>query len=157
SLRVWLFVCAALVLAACANVLGIDERELDSTSLPVSGYEGCRPGVECDGCILPEHAAACAGASDASSVCQQDDLGECSSCVCEHCEADVAACESSRRCLEIWACLSETRCDLLESSESGCYRADTCRAEIDDNGGLDGSPFEGAVAIRVCAATSACL
>jgi hypothetical protein len=145
------------VLAACAGVLGIDERELDSTAFPVSGYAGCQPGVSCDGCILPEHESACEGAPEPSAVCAQGNLGECASCVCEHCEADVAACETSRRCLDIWTCLSETRCDLLESSSTGCYRADSCRRAIDDNGGLDGAPFEQAVAIRVCAVTSSCL
>ena len=156
GLRGVLLACAALALAACASVLGIDERELDATSLPVSGYEGCRPGSECGGCILPEHAAACSAAAGASELCQHDDPGECTACVCENCEPDVAACESSRRCVEIWSCLSETRCDLLESSDTGCYRAETCKDAIDGNGGLDGSPFEGALAVRVCAATSSC-
>jgi hypothetical protein len=161
ALRKLLCCCAALWLVlglvACASVLGIDERELDSTSFPVNGYEGCRPGQGCDGCIMPEHAAACASATGASVLCQRDDLGECSSCVCDHCASDMAACGKSRRCVDIWSCLSETRCDLLESSDTGCYRADACRAAIEDNGGLDGAPFEQAVAIRVCAVTSSCL
>jgi hypothetical protein len=145
-----------LALSACAGLLGIEQREQDSTTLPINGYEGCRPGVSCDGCILPEHQSACAGAPSTSDVCAEGNLGECASCVCEHCESDVAACETSRRCLDIWACLSDTRCDLLESSENGCYRPDSCRTEIEANGGIDGAPFEQAVAIRVCAVTSAC-
>jgi hypothetical protein len=144
-------------LAACAGVLGIDERKQDSaTNYAAQGYEGCRPGGTCDACILPEHRSKCLAPS-VPSVCDQGFLDDCGNCVCDSCRNHVDTCEGASRCAAIWTCLADTRCELLESSDNSCYQEATCRGVIEDNGGLDAKPFNDAVAVRVCAIGASCL
>lgn len=145
-----LLVC--LVLAACAGVLGIEERTLDTSSTyPLEGYEGCRPGTTCEGC-LEVHRTECdlrAACGDAQAV------GPCGACVCEHCMEPLVDCKLDDGCAAISQCLQQTRCDLSETAASSCLRE--CQSVIDANGGLSGAAFTQAVGIRSCAVGGACL
>lgn len=152
KLKHGLLVLLSVVLAACAGVLGIEERTLDTPSTyPLEGYDGCRPGTSCDGC-LDVHRPEC----DIRDTCADtQSLGVCGACVCDNCVEPVVDCQLDAGCAAIWQCLQQTRCDLSESAASSCVR--DCQSVIDANGGLGGHAFSAAVAIRSCAVSSACL
>lgn len=143
---------ACLLFAACANVLGIEDRELDdASSYPLEGYEGCRPGVSCDRC-LDVHQARC----EAGAFCADTSgLGACATCVCDNCREPVTECRIDAECEAIWQCLQQTRCDLSNGAEGSCR--DACGSVIEANGGVSGRAFRDAAAIRTCAITESCL
>jgi hypothetical protein len=147
-----------LVSAACGGVLGIEDRQLDSpTDFPQEGYEGCRPGGPCTGCILQGHRDQCSQPPTASMCDTPSQLDACERCACNGgCETALDACQATAGCGAIWSCINANRCELLESSETSCYRAGVCQSVIVDNGGLNGEAFRSAVEVRSCAATSSC-
>src|SRR5687767_8588385 len=111
----WLLLASCLV--ACASVLGIEERQQDSaTNYPAAGYEGCRPGVSCAGC-LTVHERECELRSACSATASSDD---CAGCVCESCTDSVVDCQLDAACAAIWQCLKQSRCDLSERSSASC-------------------------------------
>lgn len=143
---------SALVLVACASVLGIEERKLDvAASYPAQGYEGCRPGTTCADC-LDVHRPECEARA---SCADTSNLGECASCVCESCLEPVIDCRLDAACNAIWQCLQQSRCDLSEGTDGSCRTA--CADAIAANGGLSGRAFRDAAAIRTCAITESCL
>lgn len=154
--RLLLGVACFVVFGACASVLGIEERREDTETYPTGGYEGCRPSQGCARCIRPSHTEACEIAGAAPASCGGPALGACQSCVCERCRSSLAQCERDPTCRALWACLSETRCELLESSERSCFASDVCGAAIDQAGGLSGAAFDAALELRLCALTSSC-
>ncbi len=133
-------------------MLGIDERRADvASSYPEQGYAGCSPG-DCSGC-LDVHREECEVRSGCAELAGQSD---CAGCVCESCTEQLVECRSSEGgCAEIWECLRETRCELSERAAGNCVEA--CGAVIQANGGLSGAGFRSALAVRTCAASSACL
>jgi hypothetical protein len=142
----------ASLLAACAGVLGIEDRRLDSAGdYPPDGYPGCQPSSGCDAC-LDVHQPECQ-ARRACSLARQGD--DCSSCVCQNCVDPVIECQLDASCAAIWTCLRQTRCDLAAGVSGNC--ADACSAEIRDNGGINGAAFRAAAEVRTCAVTSSCL
>lgn len=151
-LRHGLLVLLSIVVAACAGVLGIEERTLDtSSSYPVEGYDGCRAGASCEGC-LAVHRSEC----DIRSTCADTErLGACGACACERCVEPVVDCQLDAGCAAIWQCLQQTRCDLSESAARSCVR--DCQSVINANGGLSGQAFNAAAGIRSCAVSAACL
>jgi hypothetical protein len=142
----------SLWLAACASVIGIEERTLDTAgSYPPEGYAGCRPDAGCDAC-LEVHRPEC----QARAVCASGDgLEGCASCVCEQCLQPVVDCQLDASCAAIWQCLRETRCDLSAGVSGGCQQA--CSLAIEQSGGVDGAAYRAALEIRSCAVTEACL
>lgn len=137
--------------AACASVLGIEERTLDTAdSYPPEGYDGCRPGADCTGCLDVHHAECQARAACSAP----DSLGPCGQCVCGSCSEPVVDCQLDPGCAAIWECLQGSRCELSEGAAS-C--AQVCGEVIEDNGGVRGASFLAAAAIRTCAVTSSCL
>ncbi len=143
---------AVLFVAACANILGIEERELDeASSYPLTGYDGCRPGTNCDGC-LDVHRARC----EAGGLCADTSgLGACATCVCDNCREPVTECRTDAGCDAIWQCLQQSRCDLSEGAAGSCR--DECGSVIEANGGVSGRAFRDAAGIRTCAITESCL
>ncbi|MEY4545949.1 MAG: hypothetical protein RL685_2144 [Pseudomonadota bacterium] len=138
------------LLAACANVLGIEERKIDTAAnYPADGYTGCLPG-SCGGC-LEVHRQAC----QAATTCAEASDDDCTQCVCSSCEQQVIDCKEDAGCTAIWECLRETRCDLSERAQDNCLQA--CGSTIQASGGVNGASFRAAAEIRSCAATSVCL
>jgi hypothetical protein len=146
-----------LLLAACSGLLGIEERRLaGADDYPVGGYEGCRPGQSCSGCILPSHREQC-DAPDDPSLCEANGLGSCARCACDGgCQAAIAECQDTPGCPAVWSCINEHRCELLESSPQSCHRAVTCQGPISNNGGIGGEALRKAAAIRACSAGASC-
>jgi len=142
----------ALLLVACAGVLGIEDRKLDSVdSYPVDGYDGCRPGVGCDGC-LDVHQPEC----EARRRCAESaGATDCAGCVCENCLEPLMDCQLDAGCAEIWQCLRQTRCEISDRASGGCLNE--CASEIQSNGGVNGAAFRAAAGIRTCAVTASCL
>ncbi|MEO8178988.1 MAG: hypothetical protein ABI895_09165 [Deltaproteobacteria bacterium] len=141
-----------LCLGACASVLGIEERQEDSAAnYPATGYEGCRPGVSCAGC-LAVHERECELRGACSAAVSSDD---CTGCVCESCADSVVDCQRDAGCAAIWQCLKQSRCDLSERSASSCLTA--CGSVIEARGGVAGQAFRAAADVRTCAITSSCL
>jgi hypothetical protein len=139
------------LLAACAGVLGIEERKLDSASnYPLAGYPGCLPG-NCAGC-LDVHRDECQLRTACADSANHTD---CAGCVCQNCLEPVVDCQLDAGCAAIWQCLRETRCDLSERAAGSCV--DSCGSVIQTNGGLNGPAFRAAAEIRTCATTAACL
>jgi len=143
---------SAMIVVACANILGIEERSLDAAdSYPAAGYDGCRPGAGCSEC-LDVHRAEC----DARSFCADTSgLGACGTCVCENCLEPVTECRLDDGCSAIWQCLQQSRCDLSDGAAGSCRVM--CGSVIEANGGLSGSAFRDAAPIRTCAITQSCL
>ncbi|HEU4582639.1 MAG TPA: hypothetical protein VFS67_30490 [Polyangiaceae bacterium] len=141
-----------LLLGACASVLGIQERQEDSAdNYPASGYQGCRPGVSCAGCLAVhqrecELRSACAAAASSEG---------CAGCVCASCADSVVDCRLDSGCDAIWSCIERTRCDLSGKGGAGCSSA--CAAVIEAHGGVAGEAFRAAADVRTCAVTSSCL
>jgi hypothetical protein len=149
--RLGLWLLSLSLLAACAGILGIEERSEDSAgSYPLAGYPGCVPG-SCDGCLDVHRQECQLRAACAASANHSD----CAGCVCQNCLEPVVACKLDAQCAAIWQCLSETRCDLSERATGNCV--DSCGSVIQGNGGVSGEAFRAAAAIRTCAASSACL
>jgi hypothetical protein len=148
-LGVWLL--SLSLLAACASILGIEERKQDSASnYPAEGYPGCVPG-SCGGC-LDVHQRECQLRTSCVDSVKHND---CAGCVCENCLEPVVDCQLDTGCAAIWECLRETRCDLSARASGNCL--DSCGSVIEANGGLNGQAFRAAAEIRTCAATAACL
>jgi hypothetical protein len=144
-LGVWLL--SLSLLAACASVLGIEERKADNANnYPLEGYPGCVPG-NCGGC-LDVHQAACQVRTSCAA-----DHDDCSGCVCQNCLQPVVACQGDPGCSAIWQCLRETRCDL--SAGGNCV--ERCGSVVQANGGFNGAALRAAAEIRTCAASAACL
>jgi hypothetical protein len=142
----------SVVLGACAGVLGIEERTLDTASTyPLEGYDGCRPGASCEGC-LEVHRPEC---NVRTTCADPQSLGSCGACACDNCIEPVVDCQLDAGCAAIWQCLQQTRCDLSETAPRSCVRE--CQSVIEANGGLSGHAFNAAVAIRSCAVSAACL
>lgn len=140
-----------LLLMACSSVLGIQERQEDSAaSYPVAGYQGCRAGDGCDGC-LEVHRRECQARTICEAAVVSDD---CAACVCRSCSDAVIACQLDTGCAAIWACARQSRCDLSAGATSGCL--DACRPVIEAHGGLTGEAFRAATEVRTCAVTSSC-
>lgn len=143
---------SALVLLACASLLGSDRRELDvESSYPLTGYAGCHASTTCVDC-LEVHRAECeirAACDDAA------DLGACSRCVCEGCLEPLVDCRLDSGCSAIWECLRQSRCELSEDAGRSCARV--CAAVIEAHGGTSGSAFRDASSVRTCAAIESCL
>jgi hypothetical protein len=141
-----------VLLVACASVLGIEDRQQDSAaSYPAQGYEGCRPGGSCSGC-LAVHQRECEVRGACSAAATTDD---CAGCVCENCLEPVIDCQLDAGCSVIWQCLKQSRCDLSEGASGSCV--DACAGVIDTHGGVRGAAFRAAAEIRTCAVTSSCL
>src|SRR5688572_6430789 len=89
QLRHWVLLLTSLFLIACAGVLGIEDRKLDTAdTYPVGGYDGCRPGADCNGC-LAVHRVKC----EARSVCADSAGDDCASCVCRDCVQPLSECQ----------------------------------------------------------------
>lgn len=141
-----------LLFLACASVLGIEDRKLDTAeSFPALGYDGCRPGTTCDGC-LDVHRDECTSRALCANPAS---MGECATCVCEACGEPIVDCQLDAGCSAIWQCLEDTRCDLADGATGSCVQA--CRSVIGANGGRSGAAFQSAVAVRTCAVASSCL
>ncbi len=151
NLKTSVVLAVSLAFVACAGVLGIEERELDSAvTYPPEGYVGCRPDTGCAGC-LEVHRAECVTRAACGSG---QGLGECATCVCGGCTDTLVECRSDQGCAQIWQCLEQTRCDLSEGAEGSC--ANACGSVVAANGGVAGRSFQAAVAVRACAIASAC-
>jgi hypothetical protein len=141
-----------LLLGACANALGIHERQEDSAdSYPAEGYDGCRPGAGCGRCLAVhqhecELRSACAAAASSA---------DCAGCVCENCADSVVDCRLDSGCDAIWSCIERTRCDLSGKAGASCLSA--CAAVIEAHGGVSGEAFRAAADVRTCAVTASCL
>jgi len=143
---------ATLLLGACASVLGIHERQEDrADNYPADGYDGCRPGVSCAGC-LAVHQRECELRSTCAAAASSDD---CAGCVCENCADPVVDCRLDSDCDAIWSCIERTRCDLSGNAAASCLTA--CAAVIEAHGGVSGEAFRAAADVRTCAITSSCL
>ncbi|MEY2934528.1 MAG: hypothetical protein RL033_5277 [Pseudomonadota bacterium] len=148
-LALWLLL--PWLLLGCANVIGIEERRADvADNYPEQGYAGCRPG-NCGGC-LDVHRRECEARSACAQAVEEDD---CAGCVCQSCSEQLVDCQLDSGCSAIWLCLRETRCDLSERAAGNCQ--DACGTVIQANGGVGGSAWRAAVAVRSCAASAACL
>lgn len=146
--RTWLLL--PWLVVACANVLGIAEREVDTAAnYPGEGYAGCRPG-SCGGC-LDVHRQECEVRSTCADAIEDDD---CAGCVCMSCEPELIDCRADPGCSAIWECLRATRCDLSERAEGSCLQL--CSSIIQASGGATGPAFRAAAELRSCAASSAC-
>jgi hypothetical protein len=149
KLAAWLLLVS--LLAACASILGIEERKQDSAgSYPLEGYPGCYPG-DCAGC-LDVHRQECQARSACAAASGDD---SCAGCVCDNCQESVVACQLDPGCASIWQCLRDTRCDLSARSAGNC--TDSCGNVIQANGGVNGQAFRAASEIRSCATAAACL
>jgi hypothetical protein len=147
---VWLSL--TFCLAACASVLGIEQREQDSAAnYPAAGYDGCVPGVSCAGC-LAVHQHECELRSACSAAVSSDD---CAGCVCENCTDSVVDCQLDAGCSAIWTCLKQSRCDLADPAGTSCRTA--CGSVIEAQGGVGGEAFRAAADVRTCAISSSCL
>jgi hypothetical protein len=146
------WVCLTLLLAGCASVLGIEDREQDNASgYPAEGYDGCRPGIGCAGC-LAVHQQECELRSSCAAAAGSAD---CASCVCANCTDPVVHCKLDLGCAAIWECLVQSRCDLSARGATSCLTA--CSGVIDAQGGVGGDAFRAAADVRTCAITSSCL
>jgi hypothetical protein len=151
SLKTSVALALCLVFAACAGVLGIEERELDKAdTYPPEGYAGCSAEAGCGGC-LEVHRAEC----ETRAACgTASGLGECAACVCGGCTDSLVECRSDEGCAQIWQCLEQTRCDLSEGTAGSC--ANTCGSVVAAHGGVAGESFQAAVAVRACAIANSC-
>jgi hypothetical protein len=148
----WQLLGIGLLLAACASLIGIDERKLDSAdSYPPEGYIGCQAGVDCGAC-LAVHRSEC----ETRALCGDPSaLDACTSCVCQDCLQPLIECRRDAGCAAVSECLRQTRCELSEAGAESCRVA--CAAVIAEHGGLSGAAFRGATAIRTCAVAESCL
>jgi hypothetical protein len=150
--RNWQLLGLSLFLAACASLIGIDERRLDTAeSYPPQGYAGCEAGAGCGAC-LAVHRSEC----ETRALCvDPSELDACTICLCEDCLEPMIECRRDAGCAAVWECLRQTRCDVSETGTGSCRVA--CSAVIAEHGGLTGAAFRGATAIRSCAVTGSCL
>ena len=141
---------AALLLGACASLLGIQERQQDSAdNYPADGYEGCRPGLSCAGC-LAVHQRECELRSSCAATTSED----CAGCVCANCADSVVDCRLDSGCDAIWSCIEATRCDVSGKTEGGCLSV--CAGVIEAHGGSSGAAFLAAASVRTCAIAASC-
>ncbi len=152
----WALSCCLLAALACRGVLGIQERNLASEALPPGGYDGCRPGADCSGCILPAHRTACEPRGGQGYCDQSSASSPCGQCICAGCSTLISECQDERGCTAILACVNETRCQIGQSSADGCFSSGVCREVIQENGGLSGEAIGKAAAVRACASGQGC-
>ncbi len=84
-----------------------------------------------------------------SSFCEL--AGDCGSCTCGSCGAEMEACDGDPGCLSIAWCVQATGCLPL-----GCFAEDTCGDIINDAGGLSGTSTQLALELSVCVLDAGC-